>query len=505
MIDAITHQKATRRQWIALSILVLPTLLVSMDMTVTYLALPVLSAALKPTSSELLWITDIFGFFEAGLLIVMGSLGDRVGIKKMLLLGATAFTAASVFAAFAPSAFWLIVARAVMGIAGAAILPTVLSLIRNMFHNDTERTFAMGLYTTCFSSGTMLGPIIGGFLLSHFWWGSIFLMPVPLILILLAAAPALLPEFKDHRAKSIDLLSSALLILGTLAAIFGIKQIAQNGPGALPVLVVVAGVLVGVFFVKRQQKLQHPLIDLELFKIKGFFIALTALFIGLFSWAGIFLFVGQYLQSVIGISAFAAGLWMLPGALGSVLLCMLAPVAIKYFSRGRVITFGLTVLAAGIFLLCLLTTHSLWLLVVCSFMISGGCGLTVTLGIDKVVASAPPNKAGAAAGISETSTTFGASLGVALLGCIWTAFYRNDISTTIPTGLSAHQIETVKNTIGSAVVQAKNLHNQALLSLAKQAFVHALHITAFFSALAVVVVAVLVAVKFKDKTVVAIG
>jgi len=501
MIDTIAQQKATRREWMALSILILPTLLVSMDMTVTYLALPVLSAALKPSSSELLWITDIFGFFEAGLLIVMGSLGDRIGLKKMLLAGATAFTVASVFAAFAPSAFWLIVARAVMDIAGATILPTVLSLIRNMFHNDTERTFAMGLYTTCFSAGTMLGPIIGGFLLSHFWWGSIFLMPLPLILILLIAAPSLLPEFKDRQAKAIDLFSSALLITGTLLAILGIKQIAQNGPNLDAAFLIITGVLVIILFVKRQRKLLHPLIDLELFKIKGFSIALAALFIGLFSWAGIFLFVGQYLQSVIGIGAFAAGLWMLPGALGSVLLCMLAPVALKYFSRSHVITFGLTVLAAGIFLLCLLTTHSLLLLVLCSFMISGGCGLTVTLGIDKVVASAPPNKAGAAAGISETSTTFGASLGIALLGCIWTAFYRNDISSTIPTGLTAHQIETVKNTIGGAVLQAKNLHDQALLNLAKEAFVRALHITAFFSAIAVLVIAVLVAIKFREKPV----
>ncbi len=500
MIDTIASQKATRREWIALTILIVPTLLVSMDMTVTYLALPVLSAALKPSSSELLWITDIFGFFEAGLLIVMGSLGDRIGLKKMLLAGASAFTAASVLAAFAPSAFWLIFARAIMGIAGATLLPTVLSLIRNMFHNDTERTFAMGLYTTCFSAGTMLGPIIGGFLLSHFWWGSIFLMPVPLILILLAAAPALLPEFKDHGAKAIDLLSAALLIFGTLAAIYGIKQVAQNGPGAFPALLIAAGILLVILFIKRQKKLRHPLIDLELFKIKGFSIALTALFIGLFSWAGLFLFVGQYLQSVIGITPFAAGLWMLPGALGSVLLCMMAPFAVKHFSRGRLIAFGLTVLAAGILLLCLLTNNSLWLLVLSTFLISGGCGLTVTLGIDRVVASAPPNKAGAAAGISETSTTFGASLGIALLGCTWTALYRNELSNKMPAGLTARQIETVKSTIGGAVVQASRLHDQALLTLAKEAFVHALHITAFFSALVVLVVAVMVAMKFKEKT-----
>ncbi len=496
-----TNMKATRREWIGLSILILPTLIVSMDMTVTYLALPVLSAALRLNSAELLWITDIFGFFEAGLLIVMGSLGDRIGLKKLLLYGASAFSAASVLAAFAPSAFWLIAARAVMGIAGATLLPTVLSLIRNMFHNDVERTFAMGLYTTCFSSGTMLGPIIGGFLLSHFWWGSIFLMPLPLILIMLFAAPALLPEFKNHHAKSIDLFSATLLISATLLAIFGIKQIAQNGWTILPLLCILAGFVIARIFVKRQKSITDPLIDLSLFKQRGFSVALAAIFICLFSWSGIFLFVGQYLQSVLGISSFSAGLWMLPGAMGSIILCMFAPVAVKYVNRGILIAAGLTVLMLGALLLLGLTVNSLALLVVSMFLISGGCGLTVTLGIDMVVAAAPPGKAGAAAGISETSTNFGAGLGVALLGCLWTAIYRGKISKHIPTGLSPRDVEAMKNTVGGAVAQAGKLHQPALANLARQSFVQSLHITALVSAFLVLIVAVLVAGKFSRKVV----
>jgi len=500
-MTTVANLKATRREWIGLSILILPTLIVSMDMTVTYLALPVLSAALHPTSAELLWITDIFGFFEAGLLIVMGSLGDRIGLKKLLLSGASAFTAASVLAAFAPSAFWLIAARAIMGIAGATLLPTVLSLIRNMFHDDRQRTFAMGLYTTCFSSGTMLGPIIGGFLLSHFWWGSIFLMPVPLILIMLVAAPALLPEFKDHHAKSLDLFSSALLISATLLAIFGIKQAAQNGWGVLPIACILAGLIIALLFVRRQKTIPDPLIDLSLFKQHGFSVALAALFIGLFAWSGIFLFVGQYLQSVLGLSSFSAGLWMLPGALGSVILCMLAPGAIKYVSRGVAITAGLAVLTAGILLLLGLTENSLSLLITAMFLISGGCGLTVTLGIDMVVASVPANKAGAAAGISETSTNFGAGLGVALLGCLWTALYRGIISKSMPSGLSTRDADAVKNTIGGAVAEAGKLHQPALANLARQAFVHSLHITALAAAFLVLIAAVLAAVKFKRRAV----
>jgi len=496
-MSSTTSLKATRREWIGLSILILPTLLVSMDMTVTYLALPVLSAALKPTSAELLWITDIFGFLEAGLLIVMGTLGDRIGLRKLLLSGATAFAAASALAAFSPSAFWLIVARAVMGIAGASLLPTVLSLIRNMFHDDVERTFAMGLYTTCFSSGVMLGPIIGGFLLSHFWWGSIFLMPVPLILLLLFTAPVFLPEFKDNSAKILDYFSAVLLIAATLAVIFGVKQIAQNGFAWLPAAGMVAGLGLAIVFVNRQKQLTHPLIDLGLFRRSGFNAALAALFIALFSWAGIFLFVGQYLQSVLGLNSFKAGLFMLPGAAGSVILCMLAPVAVRHFSRGKIISAGLITMAVGICLLTQLTTTSLSILLIAIFLISGGCGITVTLGIDMVVASTPPNKAGAAAGISETSTGFGSSFGIAILGSIWTALYRSNMANRITDSFTTQQADAARNTIGAAVAEATRSDSLALLENAKQSFIQSLHYTAAICAVIILIATVMIGLKFK--------
>jgi DHA2 family multidrug resistance protein-like MFS transporter len=361
-----------------------------------------------------------------------------------------------------------------------------------MFHNDTERTLAMGLYTTCFSAGTMLGPIIGGFLLSHFHWGSIFLMPVPLILLLLFTAPFFLPEFKDQQSGKLDYLSAILLIAATLPVIFGIKQMAQNGLNLLPLAGIAAGCGIAIWFVRRQKLLSHPLIDLDLFRKSGFNAALAALFIGLFSWSGMFLFVGQYLQAVAGLSSFSAGLWMLPGALGSILLCMLAPVIVGRYSRGKVITTGLIVLAIGIGMLGFLNVNALPLLVVSIFLMSGGCGLTVTLGIDMVVAAAPPNKAGAAAGISETSTAFGGALGVALLGSTWTAFYRSNMSKT------ASGTEAARNTIGGAVSEAGKLHNLTLLNDAKEAFVHSLNITAVICAIIVIATAAVVAAKFKN-------
>jgi DHA2 family multidrug resistance protein-like MFS transporter len=373
-MTATVNLKATRREWIALSILVLPTLIVSMDMNVTYLALPVLSAALKPTSAELLWITDIYGFLEAGLLIVMGSLADRFGIKKILLIGATAFSVSSTFAAFAPSAFWLIIARAVMGIGGAAILPAVISLIRNLFRNEHQRTFAVGMYTTAFSTGSMIGPVVGGFLLYHFWWGSIFLMPVPLILILLLTAPFLIPEFKNESEHPFDIQSAGLLITSALLTIFGIKQIAQNGFNILYMLSIVAGITLGIIFIRRQKTLPEPLIDLQLFKNPLFKIAIAALFIVLFDCCGIGLFTGQYLQSITGFNSFVAGLWMLPGPVGSVILCMLAPVAAKRFKRVTIIAAGLTTMMLSVLIFVFIGIHGPVILGIANFLMTAGGG-----------------------------------------------------------------------------------------------------------------------------------
>jgi len=500
-----TGPKAGRREWLALGILILPTLIVSMDMTVTYLALPVLSAALKPTSTELLWITDIFGFLEAGLLIVMGSLGDRIGLRKLLLSGASAFTAASILAAFSPSAFWLIVARGGMGIAGASLLPTVLSLIRQLFHDDRQRTFAMGLYTTCFSAGTMLGPVVGGFLLDHFWWGSVFLIPVPLILLLLVAAPFLLPEFKHPSVKGIDPGSAALLITAILPVVYGLKQVAQNGLAVLPVLLMIGGAALAIAFVVRQRRIDNPLIDLRLFQSARFNAAITALFIVLFSWSGIFLFIGQYFQSVVGLNSFSAGLWMLPAATGSILLCMLAPLGLKVFSRGTLMAAGLCTLAVGIAALCFLGTSSLYLAAAAGILLSGGCGLVVTLGIDLVVAAAPPEKAGAAAGLSETSTGFGGSFGIAILGSIWIASYRHSMRTGIGGklsglngNLSGAAAEEARNTIGGAIKQATVLHDHRLALFAKEAFIRGLHLTAAVCAVLVLATALLVAMQFRQ-------
>jgi len=325
--------RAGRHEWIGLAALALPCLLYSMDLEVLYLAVPSLAADLEPTSSQLLWISDIYGFLLAGLLLTMGTLGDRIGRRRLLLIGAAAFGAASIFAAFSQSAEMLIAARAVLGVAGATLAPSTLALISNMFLDPNQRAFAIGIWVTSFSAGAAVGPLAGGVLLEFFWWGSVFLLAVPVMALLLLLGPLLLPEFRDPEAGRPDLVSAGMSLAAVLAAIYGLKQIAQSGPGWSPAFFILAGLAIGLVFVRRQRKLADPLIDLGLFRVPAFNASLAANTLGIFVVAGVFLFVAQYLQLVLGFSPLVAGLWSLPSAggliAGSLLAAPLARVSVR--------------------------------------------------------------------------------------------------------------------------------------------------------------------------------
>lgn len=288
--------RAGRREWIGLAVIALPCLLYSMDLTVLNLAVPALTADLKPSSAQLLWIVDIYGFLVAGSLVTMGTLGDRIGRRRLLLMGAAAFGIASVLAAFSTSAEMLIATRALLGLAGATLAPSTLSLIRNMFIDPRRRTFAIGLWATSYSVGSGIGPLLGGVMLEHFWWGSVFLVGVPVMVLLLAVGPVLLPEFRDPEAGRLDLISAALSLFGLLALIYGLKRIAEDGLGLLAALSILAGLATGVAFVRRQRQLDDPLIDLRLFQVPAFSAALATNTLSIFVAFGSFLFFAQYLQ-----------------------------------------------------------------------------------------------------------------------------------------------------------------------------------------------------------------
>jgi MFS transporter, DHA2 family, multidrug resistance protein len=478
--------RAGHREWIGLAVIALPCLVYAMDLTVLNLALPALSQDLHPSSSQLLWIVDIYGFLVAGLLITMGTLGDRIGRRRLLLIGAGAFALASMFAALSTSAEMLIAARALLGVAGATLAPSTLSLIRNMFNHPPERTFAIGVWITSFSAGAAIGPLIGGLLLERFWWGSVFLPALPVMGLLLAIGPRLLPEYRDPEAGRLDLVSAAISLVAVLAAIYGLKQIAQDGVGSMAVLSIVAGLAVGAAFVRRQLRLADPLIDLRLFRVPAFDAALAANTFGFFVNFGIAVFIAQYLQLVLGLSPFAAGLWTVPYASAFIVGSLLTPLFVRRSSPALAIAGGLALAGAGFALLTQVDGEfALATLVSGSVVFALGLAPVYTLAADMMVGAAPPERAGAAAGISETSAEFGGALGIAVLGAVGTAVYRGQIDGEVPAGVPPEAADAARDTLGAAVAAGDELPGQLapeLVDAAREAFTQALQVAATLGA-----------------------
>ena len=449
--------KAGRREWIALSVLALPTMLVTMDLSVLFLALPKLTRELRPTSSELLWITDIYGFLIAASLITMGTLADRIGRRRLLLIGAAAFGCASVVAAFSTSAWMLIGARAVLGVSGATLAPSSLALIRNLFADPRQRQFAIGIWVSCFAAGAAIGPVLGGVLLNYFWWGSVFLMNVPVMAVLLLAGPRLLPESRDPSPGRIDLLSVALSLASVLGVIFAVTQSSEHGVHPSSAIVFAVGLLIGVVFIRRQQRLSYPLIDLRLFGSARFAAACAAMLVSVFVIAGTDLFTAQYLQLVRGFSPFIAGLWLLPAVIALIVGSMSAPRIAGLAGVGAVVAGGLLVATVGLVLLAQLSPgSSLALLVTGATLVGLGAGPVGTLGSDLIVATAAPERAGAASAISETATEFGGALGIALLGAIGTAVYRDRLD-AVAHRLPAGALRGSRDSLGAAVEAAAHV------------------------------------------------
>ena len=493
--------RAGRREWMGLAVIALPCALYAMDLTVLNLAVPRLSEDLRPSAAQLLWIVDIYGFLVAGSLITMGGLGDRFGRRRLLLVGAAAFGVASVLAAFAPSVGMLIAARALLGVAGATVAPSTLSLIRNMFHDPAQRTFAIGVWGTAYSVGGAIGPPLGGVLLEYFWWGSVFLLAVPVMALVLVLGPKFLPEYRNPSALPPDFISAILSLIAVLAVIYGLKQIAEDGPGWSPALSIVAGLLVGAVFFRRQRVLADPLIDLRLFKSRAFSVSVATNLIGIFIVFGTFLFTAQYLQLVLGLSPLHAGLWTLPSSIAVIFGSMLAPTIVQKMRPPLVLAGGLGLVVIGLAVLALVGAGaSLVALVVGSVILSLGLGPVFILTVDLIMSSAPPERAGAAAAISETGAEFGGALGIAILGSLGTAVYRAAMAHAIPEGVPAEVAETARDTLGGAVAAAGQLSGTLggeLLIAARAAFAQGFELVVVVCAVIAMVTAVLAAVTLR--------
>jgi DHA2 family multidrug resistance protein-like MFS transporter len=472
-----------------------------MDLTVLHLAVPQLTRDLKPSSSQMLWIVDVYGFLVAGFLITMGTLGDRIGRRRVLLIGAAGFGAASTVAAFSFSAEMLIAARAALGIAGATLLPSTLALIRRMFVDERQRGVAIGIWVAIFSAGTAIGPVLGGALLDRFWWGSVFLLGVPVMVVLLLVGPALLPEFRDPDAGGLDPSSVALSLAGVLTVIYGLKLIAEEGVHWLPLLSIAVGIAVGFVFLRRQRKLLVPLIDLRLFRSRAFSVSLSAETLALFVWAGSYLFVAQYLQLVLGLSPMAAGLWLVPAGGGSFLGGMLAPTLARKLAPASVVSLGLVMEAIGSVMLTQLRVgDGVALVVGASALIAAGAAIVVTIATDLILGAAPPERAGTAAGIGETGNEIGLSLGIALIGSLGAAVYRHDLARTIPPGIASSAARAARETLAGALAVGETLTRSLgaeLRVVAQQAFTQGLTFAAAFGAVVALGVALLVVVSLR--------
>jgi len=471
--------RAGRREWIGLAVLVLPSVLYAMDLTVLYLAVPSLTEDLKPSGSQLLWITDIYGFVTASLLIGMGTLGDRIGRRKLLLLGAAGFGLASLLSAFSTSAPMLIAARGLLGVSAATLAPSTLSLIRNMFEDEGQRKFAIGVWASSYSVGGLIAPLVGGLLLEYFWWGSVFLLAVPVMALLLVLGPLFLPEYRDPEPRPFDIPSAFLSLVSVLGLIYGIKQIAVAGSlDSQSIAAIVCGVSLGALFVRRQRRIDDPMVDLRLFRAPAFGVSLGATALALFLMLGMEFLLQQYLQLVLGLDPFEAGLWLLPPTAAFIVVAMLTPALERRVRSEILVAGGLVIAALGVGLLTLLGSGSGLALPVASWVVmAAATAPVITLSTDLVVGSAPPERAGMASGLSETCNELGAALGIAILGSIVNAVYRSQMNGAVPDRVPSNAASAAQDTLGGAQSVAGQLPD-SVLQAASNAFSDGLRLAA---------------------------
>lgn len=489
MSDVIAR-RAGAREWVGLGLLALPTTLLGLDVTVLYLAAPSLAADLRPSATEMLWVMDVYGFMIAGFLITMGTLGDRIGRRRLLTIGAVAFCFASVAAAFAPDTAWLIVARALLGVAGATLMPSTLALIGNLFADPRQRALAIGIWATVFALGMAAGPLVGALLLAHFWWGSVFLVAVPLVAVFVVAAPIVLPEYKAPQEGGLDVVSVALSLAAILPIVYVVKHVAADGVDPQSLIAVVVGAASAVLFVLRQLALPAPLLDMTLFTSRAFTAALSVLLIGLVGVGGVMFLVTQYLQLVEGFSATASGLWMGPPAMAMFIAAIGAPLLARRVRPGVVMAVTLALSLVGYALLATTGVGQPITVAIAFALVYLGLGAIAAVGTDIVVGAAPPSKSGSAAAMSEMVQELGLAVGVALLGSLTTVVYRAHID--IPVDTSPDVAGHLREDLSTAVTVAAELPPHVVANV-HTAFMTGFNTAAVVAALAVGIVTVVCA------------
>ncbi len=453
-----TAPRAGLREWAALAVLMLPVLMVSVDNTVLTFALPAVSVDLRPSGTQLLWMVDIYAIMLAGLLIAMGSLGDRVGRRRLLVIGAVGFGATSLLAAYSTSPDMLVASRLLLGVFGATLMPSTLSLLRNLFVHPDQRRIAIATWAAMFSGGAALGPVLGGWLLGNFWWGSVFLINVPVVIVLVVLAGFLLPESRDPSPGPLDLPAIVLSLTAMLPFVYGIKHAAHEGLDLTAAASFALAIVSGRVLIRRLRRSAHPMIDLSLFGNRVFSGAIVANLLSLMALTG-FLFLGaQLLQLVLGLTAMDAALVLLPGLVITVVGGFAAVSLLRHFSARVLVTASFGGSALGYGLMALTPVPSVFSVGLAFCLMGIGIGLAETITNDLMLSSVPPERAGAAAAISETAYEMGAVLGTAVLGTILTGVFRSHL--TVPAVAQFGERDGSFETLGSTLDTAARYPNE---------------------------------------------
>lgn len=464
--------KMNQRQCFVLTTLLLPVVVVSMDLTVLYLAAPSLSEQLRPSSSQLLWIMDVYGFVVAALLIPAGRLGDHIGRRRLLLIGAVLFGFASLSAAVSTSAEWLILSRTLMGLGGAMLMPSTLALIRTSFTDEQQRARAIGLWTAAFAAGGALGPIVAGGLLEFFPWGSVFIINVPVVLLLLIGLRLWVTESRAERPAPLPLVGALIGLALVVSAMALLKQAASDTWSATEWLLLTLTIAAGAGFVGHQRRAPHPLIDRDLVHVPAVRLGLMVVAAGMFALTGPNMFLSQYMQLVLGLSPLLTSLAMVPMAVFGIGGAILASVLITKLSKTRVIVLGLVAASIGLIGIAVATpTQSLIPVLLGGIVLSIGVTTFLSLATDLTVSASPPDQAGAASAMSETSSELGAALSIAVLGTAASTIYQKMLS--LPPGLNTNDTEQAEQSLQNAAATADTLSESdgnKLLEAAQSAF-----------------------------------
>ncbi|MBB6451402.1 DHA2 family multidrug resistance protein-like MFS transporter [Geomicrobium halophilum] len=447
--------RATWQEWMGLGALTLAVFMLATDISILFLAMPSIAADLAPSSTQMLWIIHIGELLAVGFALTMGRLGDKIGRRRLLVIGISVYGLASFIAAFSTEAWMLIATRALLGVATATVMPSTMSLLRNMFFDRKQFSVAIAINLSAFSAGMALGPPMGGLLLDYFWWGAVFLVNVPVAIGLLAAS-RLLPEYRNKDSKPMDFISVLLSSLALVTLIFGLQEMANDGFNMLYGGSVVIGIAVGVLFIKRQMNTEDPLLDLHMFRIPVFSFSLIAVTVVLLVTTGADMLFAQHLQAVVGLTPTEAGLLLIIPALLSMAGTLISPVLTRWMRPAYAMVSGLLTAAGGA-LLIMLTVHDAGaiILIIGVSLLGFGGGPTMTIASEQIISSVPQERAGTASAMSDVSTGLGSVLSIAFIGSLGMLVYRGVLASSLPSEVPSEIANSSMESVGAAVAAAE--------------------------------------------------